>query len=1526
MGIKALVKSPQEWALENLIWDRLSEFWSRDYDPSDKDALNAMYDAFLKALDAEYVRLFQIDDSKGLYTAPIYTQRRWVRLDLNRYDTLKKWFRFLTGGDPNITIGVAGAVATEPVFNDGTGIPGGSNASSCGTAASNHTKHWHINFPWRRVNDPSKSVAEQQTIELSLPIYQALTAVWKLDASGKGVRLSPGLDYLIGANGKSLRIVEAASTHRYEIETAFDFSSSVFDNLSPAMLAPTGFELPGTLLLPSGFGNGLPVHVLILRNPPPSSVSPFDGTVSIAATNTPFFSTERIFVPYETTGSAGVAYKNSTSVTLPAGVSLDANDIVLMFGMAQTQSVPTHTHVHATRVMNSPAGLTEATLYEYTATPPVFGAVDLFANEFRLTVNGSLVAPADFVFDANTGLVTFKAMQAADTNGNVRLDLEFTNEFIGSADSIDTSGHLHHTCSVSVASVPEVFDTFDDGGIFDDNLDPIGKFDSKTAVNVVTFSVNADVSTLNVYLDGVLQNAGSDYTAAIVGTGGASQLRLFFSRAIKGKTVLLTYRAPSLALQIGGADLSRATGAAAAGTDSGSLSNRYSITQNVLNNLAANFVQLTTAFKAAYGVSDTDMQRLIEAAYIASAGGNPILTLFFDEFPEYAGLPIDAQGLLLSAANTRAIESAGTDFVDIPYLQDTVLSPSIRLFGGVDYKVERGEIAGSASLLRKRGPDDAVPGQWWVPLLVLDEQFLSRNFGALVGDLRFSSQSYRDALAANLRLRYQGATRGNLHRTVCSYLGSPAFQDDAKVSGYEMQTAGYTVTISSDSGNAQETFDMRNDDKLPTAGDRVYPGQSMRGSTVYDKMITGLIGHDHGSIWVTDDVHKLQVGDTFRAQMTDPVYGKSAWLTFTVAGTEAKTDVPTQYTIVYFTRVTNYLPFNGMKIRVSRDAGAPYASLEGSVTAVTPSLQKYLVLSDGTRIEVSSEAPELFTRGQQVYRGDPLDPSLALVYDDISRSNWYLYKAADFRELLKGRVSFDDGRIGSGYISLQLRDSEYGLARLSPLPPVLVRGTQLVMVSDLDGTTHVLEVSGPAAYPGEYYVQSDMPGNRLLTGTVDIQRPPSATAEYLEISPGSMAYIPTVTTTTKARVGASFLSVSDTTAFPDSGRCRITLLDGPGGGPGTTLEANYMGKARYELHNVRWGSLGPVETEVYSIFTNDIDIGCTITLVGRYADTLINPAFVALVKERARRQGQTQSVVVDAANAKTLYDLLKNTATIIETSVMTRPAPLLNVISEASPVGSTTIIYAKQVFADTLDVTPSDGQAMFQTPTVQIVAADPSVAPVTPGNIPVIWLPPNLMSIGLGSTLDLGAAPAPPQLAGPFEYQWTVNDESNVRVPFRATTLTDPSLRVDLGDPESILYVKLKVTHPTTKAFCTSVVRVRRFNTPALSVLITAPTTGTPFPGGDWEVPTPNPVITLQALVDPATPPTVLGPYTYSWAVVDEAAPFVAPTIANGTTATPTLSGVAANAVLKVTLTVVASGIDSSLTNTFQKIFRIRLV
>ena len=46
------------------------------------------------------VRLSEINQSKGIFTCPVFAQRRWVRLDLNRYKEMKAFLEV----DPAIEI------------------------------------------------------------------------------------------------------------------------------------------------------------------------------------------------------------------------------------------------------------------------------------------------------------------------------------------------------------------------------------------------------------------------------------------------------------------------------------------------------------------------------------------------------------------------------------------------------------------------------------------------------------------------------------------------------------------------------------------------------------------------------------------------------------------------------------------------------------------------------------------------------------------------------------------------------------------------------------------------------------------------------------------------------------------------------------------------------------------------------------------------------------------------------------------------------------------------------------------------------------------------------------------------------------------------------------------------------------------------------------------------------------------------------------------------------------------------------
>jgi hypothetical protein len=379
---------------------------------------------------------------------------------------------------------------------------------------------------------------------------------------------------------------------------------------------------------------------------------------------------------------------------------------------------------------------------------------------------------------------------------------------------------------------------------------------------------------------------------------------------------------------------------------------------------------------------------------------------------------------------------------------------------------------------------------------------------------------------------------------------------------------------------------------------------------------------------------------------------------------------------------------------------------------------------------------------------------------------------------------------------------------------------------------------------------------------------------------------------------------------------------------GTMLEFSYASTSTYELRGLVWGSVGRANSEVLGTFTSTIAVGCVVSVVGRLATSVVSPAFSALVAERALDGDSKQPVVATETNAAPLYQLLKNTSVIVETSVLTYPAPLVDLIEDTTPVGSTVLMFSRHVVNETVGMTPSDGALSYQLPTLSITPAYPSGLPVTPGSTPIIWLPPNNTSVGLGSDFNLGSMTPPPgQLQGPFSYQWTVQNQADVSIQFTTTDLTQPTLAISNIDPDSVLAVELQVTDATTGVVISAVATVQRFNAPYLAAVVedlTGIQLGEALVGQNWAIPTGSTSFQIQGSVIPAVPPTVIGPYTYTWTVVDSV--HGNPTVTGANTLNPTITGATSGATLVATLTVVATGIPSPLTRTFVLTFDIALV
>jgi hypothetical protein len=174
--VPAPLRSVQAPLLDEIIWSRLSRFWTEVMDISDRAAFETIYEAGLSVLDAEFVRLLQIDQAKSIATCPIFMQRRWLRLDLNHYFAVKEWLEYLSGRLTH---------PTNPTDTEG-------EIAQCLIEAST-ALHWHIRFPWRVVSDAALS--------LGLPLLETTVQIWKMDYDSQGRlvgrKLLPIRDYTV---------------------------------------------------------------------------------------------------------------------------------------------------------------------------------------------------------------------------------------------------------------------------------------------------------------------------------------------------------------------------------------------------------------------------------------------------------------------------------------------------------------------------------------------------------------------------------------------------------------------------------------------------------------------------------------------------------------------------------------------------------------------------------------------------------------------------------------------------------------------------------------------------------------------------------------------------------------------------------------------------------------------------------------------------------------------------------------------------------------------------------------------------------------------------------------------------------------------------------------------------------------------------------------------------------------------------------------------------------------------------------
>jgi len=114
------------------LFDYLPSYWKNSF--GDRPVLETVYEALVRSMDVDWVRLFAVNDAKDLGATPITTPHPLVHQVLGAWDSLKvphahyhAWFNWPTpSGDPSTyMIRVEGHILERPqLFLDGRAVPG----------------------------------------------------------------------------------------------------------------------------------------------------------------------------------------------------------------------------------------------------------------------------------------------------------------------------------------------------------------------------------------------------------------------------------------------------------------------------------------------------------------------------------------------------------------------------------------------------------------------------------------------------------------------------------------------------------------------------------------------------------------------------------------------------------------------------------------------------------------------------------------------------------------------------------------------------------------------------------------------------------------------------------------------------------------------------------------------------------------------------------------------------------------------------------------------------------------------------------------------------------------------------------------------------------------------------------------------------------------------------------------------------------------------------------------------------------
>ena len=1349
------IRSPQADILDQLVWSRLSQFWTKDYDPSDKEALNAVYEGCLQVLDAEYTRLFEINSGKSILTSPVHSQRRWLRLDLNRHRDLAAFLKFLQSD-----------AAT------GTGsINGNSNEGDTLECAqsSNHARHWHIQFPYVV---PAGDAISRSTLDLTFPTELSLVTIHRLayDAAvGKvvGTRLKPGIDYTVLPNKTSIRITNTIPTEKYEFNVGFDFSGETYNGLRPLVAYAPGTERVSSnvvLVPPSLTGANLAIHALVVRNTVDT------GAGGLLETNNASFTTEYEFYPYTGTSTGPRHGAVAGQVALPPDINLSPSDAVFVFGLERGEWNLAHRHNLASTFLNPGAipgrsgnrvaGTTSEISFTSLVEPGVFGSLGYLGQNFEVYLNGKILARTEYAFRSDNKLhlatpISWTSDQFVEVAVRHSAEYEVIQQVLGDQ-------HVHYACLVAVANPPQAFGVFDDGGDFDDE----GIIDDSLPINVLYVGdILASLPTLEVFADGDYLARDIDYVA--VKDPESGRIRLSFAFNIQGKSILATYRREVRTFIYG----DFATSSFGLGITGGN--------RSTLSGLLTDVQGLIDSFGQSYQYDAANVGRLVEAAQVAAVGGNPLLTLFFDEFEEYVDLPIDAPDQPYSAFDARNLESANTQLVSIPFLVDHVLNPTIRLREGQDYDIVEGKLLSSVDLTAKRGVTDSAPGVWWCPVTFLDEQYLARNFGSLVGDVQESSRNYQNQLNANFNLRFHGPVVKTLEWDLAIMLGSKSFTQDAKVLSTNEELIGYNVTVG-DASTQQIEFVPATFRPL-TVGTSVVPTQSLTFPPLFSGKLVNLRSFTGSQLVIDEAVRGIKAGDVVRMTVVNPTDPLQTELTFStkVKSASISLDFIIPRTTIILERTPRYAPTTNSTLLILRQSGAPYASVAGEVLSVEE-VYRHVIRTSAEVFKLDPGVLPEQRPGQDVVRGEPLFPSYALVYDHIRRPNWHYLSADQFRlsweyaaKGLGSDVEYaSPTKSRTATVFAPADAGSYSEMQLTPSYPLLARGTVITLTDSVtqEGTEfRVVGNNGSRALVTPTVSQTK-------TGFAEIENVISAKADlYFESQSPSQGAAPETSLSFPQLVRSRSLQVTSSDAFPTAGRVMVLL---PNGG---STEFAYTAKSSGFFLQCEWPDEFPALTgkrpspTVPGALDPIIPTGSTLRLVSTFTTQRINPAFVALVNVRAKQS--TGPVTVTTLNADQLYDMLKTTSSVFESRVTNRPAAVTAAIDDLTPTSSTLVAISKHALAD------------FYYPRAEDRVSYASVMSLTVTPAPDVTETINLPS-GTTSVL-LTVSVLDPDAASPYTYEWTQAPFVNVGVSFSTPAATSTTLSTLTNG--SVYYVRIKV-------------------------------------------------------------------------------------------------------------------------------------